>query len=89
MRAARFFSAVSQRVSKRPIWLGDAATPEAAVDRLEALYEQAKTALRGDLHHFFATGEPPDAAQRSLYRYPLLRVTYAPSQLPAATRRGT
>ncbi len=39
-----------------------AATPEAAVDRLEALYEQAKTALRNDLHQFFATGTPPDAS---------------------------
>ncbi len=29
-RAERFFSAVSQRVSKRPIWLADAAHPEAA-----------------------------------------------------------
>ena len=27
----RFFSAVSQRVSKRPIWLGDAAAPKAAL----------------------------------------------------------
>jgi hypothetical protein len=29
--AERFFSAVSQRVSKRPIWLGDAAAPNAAL----------------------------------------------------------
>ncbi|MFN3673378.1 MAG: AMP nucleosidase, partial [Bosea sp. (in: a-proteobacteria)] len=65
-----------------------AATPDAAVDRLEALYEQAKAALRHDLHHFFETGEPPDGARRAAYRYPLLRVTYEPAQLPAATRRG-
>src|SRR5450631_4237494 len=31
MSADRFFSAVSHRVSKRPIWLADAAHPEAAL----------------------------------------------------------
>ena len=65
-----------------------AATPEAAIDRLEALYEQAKTALRADLQRFFETGVPPAPEERALYRYPLLRVTYEPSKLPAATRRG-
>ncbi len=65
-----------------------ATTPEAAMDRLEALYGQAKAALRADLQRFFETTRPPDAKERARYRYPLLRVTYAPSALPAATRRG-
>ena len=30
----------------------------------------------------------PIAEERARYRYPLLRVTYEPSKLPAATRRG-
>jgi AMP nucleosidase len=65
-----------------------AATPEAAIDRLEALYAEAKAALRHDLQHFFDTAVPPSAEDRARYRYPLLRVTYEPSKLPAATRRG-
>ena len=65
-----------------------AATPEAAVDRLEALYAQARQALGDDLQRFFTTRQPPTLEQRALYRYPMLRVTYEPSKLPAATRRG-
>ncbi|MCU4181423.1 AMP nucleosidase [Bosea sp. BH3] len=65
-----------------------AATPEAALDRLERLYEEARSALRGDLQRFFDTGEAPTPEARQRYRYPLLRVTYEPSKLPAATRRG-
>ena len=66
-----------------------AATPDAAVDRLEALYEQAKAALRRRSPAFLR--DRPAARRRRAqprYRYPLLRVTYEPSQLPAATRRG-
>jgi AMP nucleosidase len=65
-----------------------AATPQEAVDRLELLYEQARTALRHDLQRFFQTAQPPTLEERALYRYPTLRVTYEPSKLPAATRRG-
>lgn len=65
-----------------------AATPGAAVDRLERLYEEARSALRSDLQRFFETGEAPTADDRERYRYPMLRVTYEPSKLPAATRRG-
>lgn len=65
-----------------------AATPQEAVDRLELLYEQARTALRDDLQRFFLTAQPPTLEERALYRYPMLRVTYEPSKLPAATRRG-
>ena len=65
-----------------------AATPEAAIDRLEQLYDEARSALRADLQRFFDTGEAPTPEDRQRYRYPLLRVTYEPSKLPAATRRG-
>ena len=68
--------------------LETAATPEAAVDRLERLYEEARGALRGDLQRFFETGTPPTAEDRQRYRYPMLRVSYEPSKLPEATRRG-
>lgn len=65
-----------------------AATPEAAIDRLEQLYDEARSALRADLQRFFDTGEAPTPEDRQRYRYPLLRVTYEPSKLPTATRRG-
>ena len=65
-----------------------AASPEAAVDRLETLYQAAREALRADLQRFFETGRAPDPEERARYRYPLLRVTYEPSKLPTATRRG-
>lgn len=65
-----------------------AATPQEAVDRLELLYEQARTALRNDLQRFFQTAQAPTLEERALYRYPMLRVSYEPSKLPAATRRG-
>ena len=65
-----------------------AATPEAAIDRLERLYEDARAALRADLHRFFESGEAPTAEARERYRYPMLRVTYEPWRLPQATRRG-
>ncbi len=65
-----------------------AANPAAAIDRLEHLYGEARAALRRDLQRFFDTGQAPTPGERAAYRYPLLRVTYEPSQLPAATRRG-
>ena len=65
-----------------------AAHPAAAIDRLERLYGEARAALRGDLQRFFETGQAPTPEERARYRYPLLRVTYEPSRLPAATRRG-
>jgi len=65
-----------------------AATPQHAVERLAALYDEARTALRADLQRFFETGRPPTAQERARYRYPALRVVYEPAGLPAATRRG-
>ncbi|GAB4064490.1 AMP nucleosidase [Ancylobacter sonchi] len=66
-----------------------AATPEAAIDRLESLYGAAREALRHDLHRFFETGRAPDAEERARYRYPLLRVMYEPAKMSRArTQRG-
>lgn len=63
------------------------ASPEAAVAALEQLYEAAVAALRTALDHFLSTGEPPDATTRARFRYPELRVIYAPSGvLPASPR---
>ncbi|MDR6951285.1 AMP nucleosidase [Ancylobacter sp. 3268] len=66
-----------------------AATPEAAIDRLERLYSAAREALRHDLQRYFETGRAPDAEERDRYRYPLLRVTYAPGRASTArVQRG-
>lgn len=64
-------------------------TPEQAVDRLEALHAAAVAALRASLDRFIAGGPPPDAEERSRFRYPELRVTYDPTGPdPPATRRA-
>ena len=52
-------------------------TPEAAVDRLEALHGAAVAALRAALDRVLAGGAPPSVTERARFRYPLLRVTHA------------
>src|SRR5579871_5580743 len=54
-------------------------SPSEAIDRLQALYEEAAQALRGAVDRFLKTGEPPSAATRALFRYPELRLTYEPA----------
>jgi AMP nucleosidase len=54
-------------------------TPHEAVDRLVRLYDEATQALHGAVERFLKDGEPPSAATRALFRYPELRLTYAPS----------
>ena len=53
--------------------------PDEAVDRLARLYDEATQALRGAVERFLKDGEPPSAATRALFRYPELRLTYAPN----------
>ncbi len=53
--------------------------PDEAVDRLARLYDEATQALRGAVERFLKDGEPPAAATRALFRYPELRLTYAPN----------
>jgi AMP nucleosidase len=63
------------------------ATPEEAVDRLEALYRAAVDGLRDAAERFLETGAaPPDA--RTAFRYPELRVTYLPPPHGMATPRA-
>jgi len=53
-------------------------TPQEAVEALSALYEEACEAQRGALARYLATREPPPASLRARFRYPELRLTYAP-----------
>jgi AMP nucleosidase len=54
-------------------------TPEQAVDRLDELHTLACDALRGALARFTATGVPPTAQERAVFRYPELRVDWKPA----------
>ena len=49
-------------------------TPEAAVDRLEAIYAASCAALSRALDRYLATGTPSTLEERAAFRYPLLRV---------------
>ena len=64
------------------------ATPEAAIEELQRLYALATDALRAALDLFFDTGEAPAPQTRVLFRYPELRVTYAPDRVMPASRRA-
>ena len=66
----------------------DLLTPEAAVDRLAALYAEACGSLRAALKRFVEGGTPPTAEERAGFCYPLLRVTWAPAGRPRFTRRA-
>ncbi len=52
-------------------------TPEEAVDRLAALYQQAVDALTRSLKRYLKDRTKPDASQLQLFRYPELRLTWA------------
>ncbi|MEN3931302.1 AMP nucleosidase [Microvirga sp. W0021] len=56
--------------------LENIATPEQAVDRLEALYRDAIRSQSAALEKFAAGGEPPTAQERAGFRYPELRIIY-------------
>src|ERR1700735_1120396 len=63
------------------------ATPGEAVDRLVRLYDEATQALHGAVERFLKHGEPRSAATRALFRYPELRLSYAPNgQAPSSAR---
>ena len=64
-------------------------TPAAAVDRLEALYAEATTALSTALDRYLETRKPPTQDERARFRYPLLRLVYRDDGQPrAATWRA-
>jgi AMP nucleosidase len=54
-------------------------SPAEAVDLLESLYARAVGALIEAVRRFAETGATPTPAQRELFRYPELRVTYLPT----------
>ena len=56
----------------------DTMTAQAALDRLETLYNEAVTNLREAVRTFLATGERPDpeARAKGLFSYPQLRVSW-------------
>lgn len=63
-------------------------TPEDAVDALEAAHAQAIGALRKAVARFAETGIAPSPAERALFRYPELRVSYDGGGQGASTPRA-
>ena len=63
-------------------------TPEAAVDRLEAIYAGSCAALGRALDRYLATRKPPTPKDRAAFRYPLLRVVCRQVGAAARTRRA-
>ena len=64
-------------------------TPEAAVDRLAELYQQAVDALTGSLKCYLKDRTRPDAEQLRLFRYPELRLSWAGNDpLPSGSVRA-
>ncbi|WP_159992421.1 AMP nucleosidase [Roseomonas sp. 18066] len=64
------------------------ASAEAAVDRLEALYEAAIAAERAALDRFIDQRIPPTPEERARFRYPGLWLRWAPEGPPPQTRRA-
>ena len=62
--------------------------PEAAVDRLEAIYAGSCAALGRALDRYLATRKPPTPKDRAAFRYPLLRVVCRQVGAAARTRRA-
>jgi AMP nucleosidase len=63
-------------------------TPDAAIAELIARHGAATQALRGALEAYFDTRTPPDPATRARFRYPELRVTYAPDGVQPSIARA-
>jgi AMP nucleosidase len=66
----------------------DTMSPEEAVDRLDALYDDATGSLARALDRFLAHRGPPTADERATFRYPLLRLRYAGGAPLPRTRRA-
>ena len=65
------------------------ATPEAAVTRLRTLHATAISTLQAALGRFLDDGVEPDLETRLQFRYPELRLTYAPSGPMPRLNRAT
>ncbi|MDJ1158640.1 AMP nucleosidase [Chelatococcus sp. SYSU_G07232] len=66
----------------------DVSTPDEAVDRLTALHASATAALRDALERYLSDRTPPTPAERALFRYPELRVTYRPEGVMPVSARA-
>jgi AMP nucleosidase len=64
------------------------ASPSQAIDRLAELYDSAVLALRGAVDRFLRDGVPPSPQTRVRFRYPALRLTYAPNGPPPSNPRA-
>ncbi len=64
-------------------------TPEAAVARLQVLHAGATRALRTAVTRFLDDGTTPDGTARLQFRYPELRLTYAPTGAMPRLKRAT
>ena len=63
------------------------ATAEEAVDHLARMHERATSSLNQALKRYLVSRSEPDEAERSLFRYPQLRLTYeCHGEVPASTR---
>lgn len=64
-----------------------ATSAEAAVDYLAELHARATTALNQALKRYVTSRTEPSLQERSLFRYPQLRLTYeCHGEVPASTR---
>ncbi len=57
-------------------------SPQATVDRLEQLYDDATTELAAALDRYLETRNPPTKETRAAFRYPLLRIVHLPHEQP-------
>jgi AMP nucleosidase len=64
------------------------ASAEAALDKLQERYDAATAAIRKALDAYLDDRTIPTPEQRARFRYPELRVTYAPGKLSTSSRRG-
>nr|MBF0683465.1 AMP nucleosidase [Pseudomonas sp.] len=63
------------------------ATAEEAVDHLARMHDRATASLNQALKRYLTSRSEPDEAERSLFRYPQLRLTYeCHGEVPASTR---
>ncbi|MEN9873678.1 MAG: hypothetical protein RL186_575 [Pseudomonadota bacterium] len=63
-------------------------TPQEAIDRLEDIHATSVQALRDALARFVKKKIPPSAEDRARFRYPEIRVTYAPDGPPPVSERA-
>jgi AMP nucleosidase len=63
-------------------------TPQEAIDRLQDIHAASVQALRDALARFVKTRTPPTAEERKAFRYPEIRLTYAPDGPPPVSERA-